>query len=79
MVSVFENCGERSTAKSYRPVSLLFVVSKVFGNLVYNRIVDHLEKCSLFSSFQYDFWFSRSTACLLRVLSNRIARAFSRS
>ena len=79
VVFVFENCGGRSTAKSYRPVILLFVVSKVFGNLVYNRIVDHLEKCSLFSSFQYDFWSSRSTACLLRVISDRIARAFSRS
>ena len=30
VVSVFKNVGERSTAKTYRPVSLLFVVSKVF-------------------------------------------------
>ena len=37
-----------STAKNYRPVSLLSVVSKVFEKLVNNRIVDHLEKCGLF-------------------------------
>ena len=51
VVSVFKNVGERSTAKNYRPVSLLSVVSKVFEKLVNNRIVDHLEKCGLFSDF----------------------------
>ena len=48
VVPVFKNFGERSTAKNFRPVSLLSVVSKVFEKLVNNRIVDHLEKCSLF-------------------------------
>ena len=79
MVSVFKNVGERSIAKNYRPVSLLSVVSKVFGNLANNRIVDHLEKCGLFSDFQYGFRSSRSTADLLTVVSDRIARAFNRS
>ena len=51
MVPVFKNVGERPTAKNYRPVSLLSVVSKVFEKLVNNRIVDHLEKCDLFSDF----------------------------
>ena len=55
VVPVFKNVGERSTAKNYRPVSLLSVVSKVFEKLVNNRIVDHLEKCDLFSDFQYGF------------------------
>ena len=55
------------------------MVSKVFEKLVNNRIVDHLEKCGLFSDFQYDFKSSRSTADLLTVVSDRIARAFNRS
>ena len=71
--------GERSTAKNYQPVSLLSVVSKVFEKLVNNRIVDQLEKCSLFSDFQYGFRSSRSTADLLTVVSDRTARAFNRS
>ena len=79
MVPVFKNVGERSTAKNYRPVSLLSVVSKVFEKLVNNRIVDRLEKCGLFSDFQYGFRSSRSTADLLTVVSDRIARAFNRS
>ena len=53
--SVFNNVGERSTAKNYHSVSLLSVVSKVFEKLVNNGIVDHLEKCDIFSDFQYGF------------------------
>ena len=55
------------------------MVSRVFVKLVNNRIVDHLEKCGLFSDFQYGFRFSQSTADLLRVLSDTIARVFNRS
>ena len=79
VVPVFKNVGERSTAKNYRPVSLLSVVSKVFKKLVNNRIVDHLEKSGLFSDFHYGFRSSRSTADLLIVQSDRIARAFNKS
>ena len=61
VVPVFKNVGERSTAKNYRPVRLLSVVSEVFEKLVNNRIVD------------------QSTADLLTVVSDRIARAFNRS
>ena len=42
VIPVFKNVGERSTAKNYCPVSLLSVVSKVFEQLVNNRIFDHL-------------------------------------
>ena len=66
VVPVFRNIGERSTAK-------------VFEKLVNNRIIDHLEKCGLFSDLQYGFRSSRSTADLLTVVSDRIARAFNRS
>ena len=62
-----------------KTTALLSVVSKVFEKLVNNRIVDHLEKCGLFSDFQYGFRSSRSTADLLTVVSDRIARAFNRS
>ena len=79
VVPVFKNVGERSTAKNYRLVSLLSVVSKVFEKLVNNRIVDHLEKRGLFSDFQYGFRSSPSIADLLTVLSDKIAMAFNRS
>ena len=70
---------ERSTSKDYHPVSLLSDVSKVFEKLANDRIADQLEKCGLFSDFQYEFRSSQSTADLLMVVSERIARDFNRS
>ena len=67
MVLVSKNDGERSTAKSYRSVNLLSMVSKVFKKLVNNRILDHLENCGLFSDYQYGLRSSRSTEDLLTV------------
>ena len=79
VVPVFKNVGERFTAKTYCPVSLLSVVSKVFEKLVNSRTVGHPEKCGLFSDFQYGFRSAQSTADLLTVVSDRIAWSFNRS
>ena len=54
------------------------MVSKVFENLLNNRIVDHLKKWGLFSDLQYRFRSSQSTADLLTVASDRIARALNK-
>ena len=79
MLPIFKNVEERSAAKNYCSVSP-FVVHTVFEKLVNNRIVDHLEKCVFFfSDFQYCFRPSQSTADLLTVVSDRIARTFNRS
>ena len=51
VVAVYKNVGKRSKSINYHPVSLLSVVSKVFEELVNNRIGDHLEKCDLFPDF----------------------------
>ena len=74
-VVVLKNC----VPENYCPASLRSVVSKVIAILVNNSIVDHPEKCGLFSDFEYGFRSSRSTADFLTVLSDRIARAFNRS
>ena len=79
MVPLFKNAGERSTTKNYRPIILLSVVSKVFEKLVNNKIVDHLDNCGIFSCFKYGFRSCQSTADLLTVVFDRIARAFNMS
>ena len=79
MVLVFNNVEERSKAKNYGFVTLLYVGIKSFEKLLNNRLVDHLEKCGLYSDFQYGFRSSPSTAELLAVVSDGIARAFNRS
>ena len=78
-VPAFKHVWEKSTCQNCFPVSLLSAVSKVFKKLVNNTIVDLLEKCGIFSDFQYGFRSSQSTADLLTVVSDRIARAFNRS
>ena len=78
VLPVFKNVGVISTAKNCHPVSLLFVVSKFFEKLKNDSIVDHLEKCGFVSHFHYSFSSCRSTADLLTVVSERIARAFNR-
>ena len=60
--------------ENYRPVSLLFVVSKVFEKLVNNR----LPEIILFY-FHYGSRSSRSTADHLALLYNKIAMALNRS
>ena len=67
LIPVFINVGQRFTAKNRCPDSLLSVVSKVFQKLVNKRIVDHLEKCGLFTDFQYGFRSSQSTVDLLKL------------
>ena len=70
---------ERSAAKNYDPVSVLYVVGKVFEKLVNNWIIDHLEKYGFFPDSQYGFRSFQSTADLLTVVSDRTAWAFKRS
>ena len=59
-------------AKNYHPVSLLSVIS-------YDRLVDHMEKCDLFSDFQYGFRSSQSTTDLLKIVPDKITKAFNSS
>ena len=72
VVPVLRNVGNSSTAENCRPVSLLFVVSKIFEKLVNNRLVDHLEKCGLW------FWIFLIN-CRSSVVSDRITRACNSS
>ena len=79
MFPVFRNVGKKCLCKNYRPFNLISVASKIFEKLVTDSLIRHLEKCALFSDFQYGFKSSRSTADLLTVVSDRIAEAFSGS
>ena len=63
MLPILKNVGESCITKNYLPVCLLYVVSKIFEKLVNNKVVDHLEKCGLFSDFKYSFRSSRRTSC----------------
>ena len=70
VVPLFKNVGESSTAKICCLVSLHSVFGKVFEKLVNDRLVDHLEKCGIFSDFQHGFRSSRSISGLLTGISD---------
>ena len=57
VVLIFKKVEERSTAEN--------------SALLNKRVIDQLEKCGLFSDFQYGFRSSQSTSDLLTVVSAR--------
>ena len=67
------------TQRTYRPISSLSVVSKVFEILINDRLVMHLEKAGVFSDFQYGFRSARSAADLLTCFDRKIARSLNSS
>ena len=79
MVPIFKNVGERSTAESCYPVSLLSALCRIFEKLLNNKLINCHKTCSLFSPSQFGFSFSQPTAQILTVASDKIAEAFNRS
>ena len=77
MICVFKNVKVRFRAQNYRPVIFFLWLIKSCKNC--NTVLDRLEKCGLFSDFQYGFRSSQSTPDLLTGVSDRVARGFNRS
>ena len=53
---------------NYRPISLLPFFSKVFERLMYNRLIDFIEKHHLLYQFQFGFHKNHSTFMALVIL-----------
>ncbi|KAL7643877.1 UNVERIFIED_CONTAM: hypothetical protein RMT77_005883 [Armadillidium vulgare] len=62
--------GDPSQPSNYRPISLTFVLSKVFESIVNRKIWKHLNSSNLISDRQYGFRKKRSTGDLLSLLSD---------
>ena len=75
MVHIFQYIGERSNCIL---VGFLFQISKIFKNLVNNRLLAHLNKCGPFSDTQYGSRSSFANANLLTVVSGRIVTSFKK-
>ena len=59
IVSIYKNKGARNDCNSYRGISLLAVAGKIFGRILMNRIVQHLD--SILPESQCCFRKERST------------------
>lgn len=71
VVPIFKK-GEKSELGSYRPVSLLPSISKIYERVMYNRLVKHLQNNNLFDTEQHGFRKGRSVITALIEFSESI-------
>ena len=51
----FKGKGDRTDPESYRPISVLPPIAKVFESMMASRIMSHFERSDLFSEAQFGF------------------------
>ena len=68
--------GKNTEPKNYRPVSLLPILSKIIERLIYNQLIEHLEKHDVFYEYQSGFQNKHSVNTCLAHLSNQILKGF---
>ena len=57
--------GCKFSISNYRPVCNLSPFSKIFERIIYNRMIDFIEVCNIFSNTQYGFRKCKSTETAL--------------
>ena len=67
--------GDKSLFINYRPISVLPVFSKFLERIVYNRLINFLNKYDILSRNQYGFRKNYSTAHALIQLYDKISNA----
>ena len=60
--------GDKSVCSNYRPISLLPTVGKIFEKILKSRIVDFLDKNSVFTDKQFSFRNKRSTVDAIAIV-----------
>ena len=71
IVPIFKSDDKR-TVSNYRPISILPVFSKILERLIYNRLLDFINKFDILSNGQYGFRKNISTSLALIHLMDRI-------
>ena len=61
VVPIFKS-GDRTNVTNYRPISMLSILSKIFENCIYSRLVTFFETNAILSDRQFGFRHGRSTA-----------------
>lgn len=64
--------GDKSNFSNYRPISILPYFSKYFEKIVYNKLIEYLNKNNLLSPNQYGFRKDHSTFMALLDMQSRI-------
>ena len=65
--------------KNYRPISILSNFSKVFERVMYNRLIEFIERFEILYCYQFGFRKNNSTNFALIHLTNKIATAIDQN
>ena len=65
--------------QKYRPISLLFLLSKTIEKIVYDHTEEFLRKTKILYRFQSDFWKNCSTNTCLGHLTDKITTEFEKA
>ena len=74
VVPIFKG-GDRKEQTNYRPVSVLPCMSKIFEKLVYNRLIDFINKHNILSECQFGFRKGHCTDLAITLLLDKITKA----
>ena len=77
MIFIAKPGKDPSTAKNYRPITLLDIIGKAFGKLVNRRFVSHLETKGKVNPLQYGFRKGRGTESSLALIYEYVSRKMS--
>ena len=66
------------SVSNYRPISLLPIFSKIFERLVYNRLIDFVEKNKIITQNQFGFQKNKSTEMAVTSIISQITNAFEK-
>ena len=74
VLPLFES-GDLEIFNTYRPVSVLCSLSKVFEKVMYNRVIDYLNKYKMVFSYQFGFRKCHSTYISFMVLVDELIKS----
>ena len=61
---------------NYRPISLLPLISKIFGKIVHDQMIDYLAQYNILYKYQSGFRTKHSTDLCLSYLNDKILKGF---
>ena len=77
MVPVFKR-RDSNLLTNYRPISILYQITKIFEKLISNRINDYLEKYHLISDKQFGFRQNSSTSHAISNIYEKLTQNFDK-
>ena len=75
IIPIFEE-NDNTEPSSYRPISLLSIFNRLFEKIMYNRLVEFMEKNDLLSNSQYGFRKHHATHHAILDIMNQIHSNF---